>query len=292
MKGVVHERFISYTHCEELNAAALTTYIYQALEAINLSISNCVSQCYDGASVISGPFTGVRSRILEDNPQSIYIHCHAHQLNLALVDCCRSLPHASNFFASLESLYVFMSSSVPHSLLLNKQEMKIKELRLVKLSDTRWSCRDTSIKAVKAIFAAILATLDEISDTTGTRVIEARGLLHQVQSFSFLLSLIIFDKIFSITGNLSNLLQAEQINYSAAANCITATKTTLVNLRSEAKWRELRDEAVKLANSLNINVTLTSARRQRRPPSSPGFSIEETTQQIFLNTELQCIFPQ
>ena len=241
---------------------------------------------------MSGPFTGVRSRILEDNPQSIYIHCHAHQLNLALVDCCRSLPHASNFFALLESLYVFMSSSVPHSLLLNKQkEMKIKE---VKLSDTRWSCRHTSIKAVKTIFAAILATLDEISDTTGTRAIEARGLLHQVQSFSFLLSLIICDKIFSITGNLSNLLQAEQINYSAAANCITATKTTLVNLRSEAKWRELRDEAVKLANSLNINVTLLVDKDEHHLLSLASVlkKRQETAQQIFLNTELQCIFRQ
>ncbi|XP_011407653.1 PREDICTED: zinc finger MYM-type protein 1-like [Amphimedon queenslandica] len=276
LKGVVHECFISYTHYEELNAAALTTYIYQALKTINLSISNCVSQCYNGAAVMSGPFTGVCSRILEDNPQSIYIHCYAHQLNLTLVDCCHSLPHASNFFALLESLYVFMSSSVPHSLLLNKQkEMKIKELRLVKLSDTRWSCRHTSMKAVKTIFAAILSTLDEIFDTTGTRAIEARGLLHQVQSFSFLLSLIIFDKIFSITGNLSNLLQAEQINYSAAAICITATKTTLVNLRSEAKWKKLWDEAVKLANSLNIHITVTSAHRQRQPPSSlSGFSID------------------
>ena len=60
LNGVVHERFVSYTHCEELNAAALTSYIYKALDSVHLHINNCVSQCYDGASVMSGPHTGVQ----------------------------------------------------------------------------------------------------------------------------------------------------------------------------------------------------------------------------------------
>ena len=146
-----------------------------------LNITDCVSQCYDGASVMSGSLTGVCTRILQDNPKAIEIHCHAHQLNLALVDSCRTLPHASDFFALLESLYVFMSSSIPHSVLLRKQkEFKMREIRLVKLSDTRWLCRHASIKAIKATITAILAALEEISDGSGNRAIEARGLLYQV----------------------------------------------------------------------------------------------------------------
>ena len=115
--------------------------------------------------------TGVKTRIQQDNPRAIYIHCHAHQLNLALVDTCRTLPHASDFFSLLESL---MSSSVPHSMLLKKQkDLKQNEIRLVKLSETRWSCRHTSIKAVKKTISAILATLEDISDESGSRAIES-----------------------------------------------------------------------------------------------------------------------
>lgn len=121
LKGVIHERFISYYYCEELHAAALTSYIYEVLAKMGLNIADSVSQCYDGASVMSGSLTGVQTRILQDHLRAIYIHCHAHQLNLALVDCCRSLSHASDFFALLESLYVFMSSSIPHSVLLRKK---------------------------------------------------------------------------------------------------------------------------------------------------------------------------
>ena len=83
-------------------------------------------------------------------------HCHAHQLNLALVDSCKKLPSASDFFCLLEQLYVFMSSSVPHSLFFKKKELHFaSEIRLVKLSDTRWSCRHTSVNAVKTTISAI-----------------------------------------------------------------------------------------------------------------------------------------
>ena len=227
---------------------------------------------------MSGSLTGVRTRILEDNPKAIYIHCHAHQLNLALVDSCRSLSHASDFFALLESLYVYMSSSVPHSVLLRKQkELKLKEIELVKLSDTRWSCRHSSIKSVKSTITAIIATLEELSDDSGSRAIEARGLLHQIKSFSFILSLILFEKIFSITGKLSDFLQSKTINYAAAATSISATKTALESLRSETEWQRLWDQAVQLAESLQITITPVRLRRHRQIPSSLSHSVIDTT---------------
>ena len=108
LNGCVYERFILYTQCDELYAAALT-YILEGLHHINLDITDCVSQCYDGASVMSGACNGVKAKIME-NPRAISIHCHAHQLNLALVDSCKKLPSAFDFFGLLEQLSVFMSS--------------------------------------------------------------------------------------------------------------------------------------------------------------------------------------
>lgn len=56
-----YERFISFTKCEALNAEALYTYVMQALPKMDVNISDCVSQCYDGASVMSGRNAGVRA---------------------------------------------------------------------------------------------------------------------------------------------------------------------------------------------------------------------------------------
>ena len=129
LNSCVYERFISYTQCDELHAAALTLYILEGLHHINLDITDCVSQCYDGASVMSDACNGVKVKIMEQNPRAIYIHCHAHQLNLALVDSCEKLPSASDFFGLLEQLYVFMSSSVPHSLFLKNKRSSILQVR-------------------------------------------------------------------------------------------------------------------------------------------------------------------
>ena len=106
-----------------------------------------------------------------------------------------------------------MSSSIPHSMFIKKQKELgfTREIRLVKLSDTRWSCRHTSIKAVKSTISAVLVTLQEISEESGSRAVDSRGLLFQVKTFQFFLSLILCEKIFSITGKLSNILQAEQL---------------------------------------------------------------------------------
>ena len=50
-KGAIHERFVGFTHAQELNAQALTEYIVGVLDHLQLDIRDCISQCYDGASV-------------------------------------------------------------------------------------------------------------------------------------------------------------------------------------------------------------------------------------------------
>ena len=112
-------------------------------------------------------------------------------MNLVLVDTSKQLPAAADFFSLLETLYVFMSSSKPHELFLRKQtELGLhREVRLKKLSDTRWACCYASIKAVTTTFTAVLATLEEISEGGDQdRIVEARGILLQVRSFQFFLS--------------------------------------------------------------------------------------------------------
>ena len=283
--GITHERFISFTQCNELNSEAIFSYIMTGLQDIDIDISNCVSQCYDGASVMSGCNTGVRKRVTDVNPKAIYIHCHAHQLNLVLVDSCKSLNHASEFFSLLQCLYNHISSSIPHSVFMAKQqELGLKVVQLKKLSDTRWSCRYASIKAVLTSISAVIATLEEIGDQRHERAIEARGLLLQVKSFPFLLSLILLERIFSITNNLSQLLQSEVIHYAAAASCISATKTTLNSLRTDKEWKTVWEVAVSLAEKCGISVTPPRARRTIRPPRQLESFVVTTNTATILET--------
>jgi hypothetical protein len=90
---------------------------------------------------MSGQYSGVQTRIREKAPAAVYVHCFAHKLNLALVDTCHHEREATLFLALLQSLYTFLSSSIPHAMFREVQLMlhpsgPVRELK--RLSDTRW----------------------------------------------------------------------------------------------------------------------------------------------------------
>ena len=62
-------------------------------------MNNCVAQCYDGASVMSGTVSGVHARIRELYPQAMDNHCHAHRLNLLIVNSMKFKKDVANFFS-------------------------------------------------------------------------------------------------------------------------------------------------------------------------------------------------
>ena len=141
--GKVYERFIGFVHISSLDAASLVEYICGTMSACHLSLDNCVSQCYDGASVMSGACSGVQARIREIAPCAIYTHCCTHQFNLIFVDCCRSISFAGEFLAQLESLYVLMSASKAHELIFEKQAMLRpgkQVVQLKRLVEICWAC--------------------------------------------------------------------------------------------------------------------------------------------------------
>ena len=268
--GIVHERFVEYVHATELDAASLTDSILRIVSQMQLSIDRCVSQCYDGASVMSGSCSGVSTRIKELNPKAVYIHCCAHRLNLALVDTVKSIPVAEDFFALLQALHVFMAASKAHEIFLSKQRElgQKQEIRLMRLCETRWACRHTSIHAIASTIEAILATLSHILEGDDRdKAIEANGLYLQVKTFQFLLCLYTFQKLFSITAKLSDVLQAEKLDFAGAAGYIEATVGTLKGLRSSEEWEKLWEGVTTKAASLQISVESPRSARCRRLPA-------------------------
>ena len=82
---------------------------------------------------MSGCNAGVQALIQAQFPQAVYVHCYAHRLNLVLVDVVKRLPVASNFFALMEAVYVFLSSSKAHEIFLSSQRSQGgREIRLRK----------------------------------------------------------------------------------------------------------------------------------------------------------------
>ncbi|XP_022843261.1 zinc finger MYM-type protein 1-like [Olea europaea var. sylvestris] len=96
--GYVNERFIGIEHVTSTTALSLKTAIDKVFSRYNLSMSRLRGQGYDGASNMQGKFNGLKTLILKESPCAFYIHCFAHQLQLALVAVPKKNIPITNFF--------------------------------------------------------------------------------------------------------------------------------------------------------------------------------------------------
>ena len=81
----------------------------------DLQLENISGQGYDGAAAMSGQYTDLQSRLMAENNIALYVHCHAHVLNLILVDTCSKNTPVRDFFGTVQSLYQPAQSAAPYS---------------------------------------------------------------------------------------------------------------------------------------------------------------------------------
>ena len=108
---VIRESFVGFTDVTDHSAASLTEKTVKMVEDRGLKLTNCRGQGYDGASVMSGIYTGVQARISALEPNAVYVHCAAHNLNLVLNDACDGIPAIKAFYDIVQKIYVFFSAS-------------------------------------------------------------------------------------------------------------------------------------------------------------------------------------
>ena len=84
-KGNVVESFLGVELVTSTTASSLKGKIDAVLSRHGLNISKFRGQGYDGASNMNGEFKELKTLILRENESAYYIHCFAHQLQLALV---------------------------------------------------------------------------------------------------------------------------------------------------------------------------------------------------------------
>ena len=133
----------------------------------DLPLALCRGQAYDGASNMQGRRTGVATRVRNEQPTALPVHCCAHSLNLCLQDAgrklvcirdalevCREVINLIRF--SPKCLHLF-SSNLTRS---------CSGVSLKPLSTTRWTARTAAIDAILKDYTVLIGTLEEVHATT------------------------------------------------------------------------------------------------------------------------------
>ena len=101
---------------------------------------------------MSGKYSGVQARVLEENDKAIYIPCMAHSLNLLGVSAAESCVNAVSFFGFVEKLYAIFSASTHRwnclKTVLGALDTGERPHFPKRLCDTRWSSRSDALKSL------------------------------------------------------------------------------------------------------------------------------------------------
>ena len=81
-----HEEFIGLHSLGVANADLTVHVIKDILVRMNISLSKCRGQCYDGCSTMKGEKKGVAKQIKDIEKKALLTHCYTHSLNLAVGD--------------------------------------------------------------------------------------------------------------------------------------------------------------------------------------------------------------
>jgi hypothetical protein len=230
-------------------------------------------QGYDGASNMRGEWNGLKALILQECPYAYYIHCLAHQLQLALVAASREVPKVHNFFQNANFIVNTVSASPKRNdELLDNQAIEIaKEIELGELDtgrglnqigslqragDTRWSSHYKSVKSFLRLFGPSVLVLRGVANDRsvpwGPRG-DAEGALNFLVTFDFVFILHLMEKIMKITDVLCVKLQSKTLDIANALDIVSNTKLLLAEL-TEGGWDSLIEEVGAFCLKHEINI--------------------------------------
>lgn len=272
----IYEKALGCFHMEKCDAQSLSQEIFKIIAANNLDINKCIGQCYDGASVMSGKYSGVQQRISNIIPHAIYVHCYAHRLNLCLINTIQNIPLVVNFFNTVQDLYKFlMNGNTRYELFVEAQKQKqIKILHLERLVETRWAYWYTSLEKIENRYTEIKEVLS-ILTTKGDQTARASGLLNEISSNTFILILVIMKEVLKAIHCVSCEFQNASIILSAAINLINTTKNELLLLRTDVAFIKMKEKAM-LYTKKNVKKDIRNKRSFNYNKKLDDYYVEST----------------
>nr|XP_043615941.1 uncharacterized protein LOC122587841 [Erigeron canadensis] len=140
---------------------------------MNLSHTRIRGQDYDGASNMSGAFNGLKTLIMNDTKFTYFVHCFAHQLQLALLlFVAKTHTKVNSFFHAVSNLLNIIGASYKRrDKLRDKQATKVvvslaegelesgkgqnQELGIKRPCDTRWGSHYATLFNITIIYSSI-----------------------------------------------------------------------------------------------------------------------------------------
>ncbi|CAC5391393.1 unnamed protein product [Mytilus coruscus] len=99
----VRDDFLCFVEPENTKGETIARCLFGTLEKEGVVIDRMRGQGYDGTANMSGKFRGVQAIVRERVSTATYVHCKAHQLNMALIHSSKE-PCVRNMMATVQDI--------------------------------------------------------------------------------------------------------------------------------------------------------------------------------------------
>lgn len=261
-KVEVHESFFDFIDVQSTTGEDLANTLFNKLIEYGIDIEDCRGQCFDNGANMRGVHRGVQARVKEVNKRAFFVPCCPHNLNLAIEHAAESSNEAKNFFGILNRLYKLFGKSTKRWAILEEHL----PITLKSLSETRWSARAdatrTVIEQLPEVIDALFAVREDTTCDSETSS-KVTSLVQAIESFDFLVSLVVWHKVLNTVNRASVILQSQHLSIGDAVTVVTAVKEDMEQYR----WNGFQDaveKAKELAEKIDIPPTFPEHRTRRR----------------------------
>ncbi|XP_050113863.1 uncharacterized protein LOC126592164 [Malus sylvestris] len=269
--GHVIERFVGIQHVTDTTSSSLKDAIDTLFSHYGLSISKLRGQGYDGASNMRGELNGLKTKILREQPCAYYVHCFAHQLQLALVAVAKNNIDIASFFSTANNVVNHVGASCKRRDSLRGQlqeELVIafendclimgrglnQETSLKCAGDTRWNSHYGTLISIISMFSSVVHVLQMvIDDNPNESAGEANTLMRVILTFEFVFHLFLMKVILGLTNDLSQALQRKDQEIVNAMALVKSCKEKLYWMRNNG-FDALVDEVSSFCEKHHIDV--------------------------------------
>ncbi|KAI8511315.1 zinc finger, MYM-type [Branchiostoma belcheri] len=262
----IHEDCLGLFQLHKTDAATITAAIKDILLRTGLPLNLCRGQAYDGAAAMQGHRSGVATRLRQEEPAAVPVHCWAHSLNLCLQDTCRKVTSIRDAMDIVKEIDKLINYSPKRKTLFstmvatNEQEGGT----IKPLCPTRWTCRTAALDSVLNQYQVVMDTMQEIIETTRDDYgLKAGGVLSALEKFGTLFGLRLSQRLFSAAEEISKALQGKDMNVQDAVSSVTVLKSFFQRQRTDGAFESFYNATVNVARELDIGQpTLPRHRRQ------------------------------
>lgn len=268
----IREEFLGFYETQSTTSETLLKIVKDILIRFQLNLNAIRGQCFDGAANVRGYKSGLQSRLIEEEPRALFVHCAAHRLNLVVQDNVQQVQIVRDFIGVVQNLINFVKDSpkriaffkdLQHQ---NASTNNPTPITLQKYCPTRWCLRVKSLRTILANYKSLMdffegIVLDKTSESKATATVS--GFLQKMESFSFYFCLKVLIVIFEKIETLNKQFQNNQLHVVQCHDQVELVLTSLVEQRANS-FPEVWNEIVKGASDMNL--TEPALPRVRRVP--------------------------